>query len=65
MSKHNTLKKIAATAVVIGTAMYVANEYIIKKQQKKIYLKEKMVIPIPLNMVTYFIKFQEKANQFF
>lgn len=35
MSKHNTLKKIVAATVVIGTAMYVANEYIMKKATEK------------------------------
>lgn len=35
MSKHNTLKKVAAAAVVLGTAMYVANEYITKKATEK------------------------------
>lgn len=35
MSKHNTLKKVAAAAVVLGTAMYVVNEYITKKATEK------------------------------
>ena len=41
MSKHNTLKKVAAAAVVIGTAMYVANEYIVKKATEKNYLHQR------------------------
>ncbi len=40
MSKHNTLKKIVAATVVIGTAMYVANEYIIKAATSKDLLKK-------------------------
>ena len=40
MSKHNTLKKIVAAAVVVGTAMYVANEYIMKKATEKNLFKK-------------------------
>ena len=31
MAKHNTLKKIIVAAVLVGGAMYAANEYIMKK----------------------------------
>lgn len=40
MSKHNTLKKIIAVTVVVGTAMYVANEYIMKIATAKNLLKK-------------------------
>ena len=40
MSKHNTLKKIMITAAVVGTAMYVANEYIMKLATSKELLKK-------------------------
>lgn len=40
MSKHNTLKKIVTATVVIGTAMYVANEYIMKIATSKNLLKK-------------------------
>ena len=40
MSKHNTLKKIVLTTIVLGTAMYAANEYIIKKATEKNLFKK-------------------------
>ena len=40
MGKHNTLKKIVAATVVLGTAMYAANEYIIKFATSKNLLKK-------------------------
>lgn len=40
MSKHNTLKKIVTATVVIGTAMYAANEYIMKVATSKNLLKK-------------------------
>lgn len=40
MSKHNTLKKIVVTAVVLGTAMHVANEYIMKIATSKDLMKK-------------------------
>lgn len=40
MSKHNTLKKIVVTAVVLGTAMHVANEYIMKLATSKDLMKK-------------------------
>lgn len=40
MSKHNTLKKIVVTAAVLGTAMYAANQYIIKTATAKKLLKK-------------------------
>ncbi len=39
MSKHNTLKKIIGATIVVGTAMYVANEYIMKLATSKNLLK--------------------------
>ena len=39
MGKHSTLKKIFAATVVVGTAMYVANEYIMKLATSKNLLK--------------------------
>ena len=35
MSKHNTLKKLITATVVVGTAMYAVNEYIIKTASSK------------------------------
>ena len=32
MAKHNTLKKIVVATVMIGTAMHVANEFIMKNK---------------------------------
>ena len=40
MGKHRTLKKIVAATIVVGTAMYVANEYIIKIATSKNLLKK-------------------------
>ena len=40
MGKHSTLKKIVAATIVVGTAMYVANEYIIKIATSKNLLKK-------------------------
>jgi len=40
MGKHSTLKKIVAATVVVGTAMYVANEYIMKHATSKNLLKK-------------------------
>lgn len=40
MSKHHTLKKIVVTAVVVGTAMHIANEYIMKFANSKDLLKK-------------------------
>lgn len=40
MEKHNTLKKVVVAAVVVGTAMHVANEYIIKIATSKDLLKK-------------------------
>lgn len=40
MSKHHTLKKIVVAAVVVGTAMHIANEYIMKFANSKDLLKK-------------------------
>ena len=40
MSKHSTFKKIVATAVVTGAAMYLANKYIIDKATEKDLLND-------------------------
>lgn len=40
MSKRNIAKKIIAATVVVGTAMYIANKYIIKYATSKNLLKE-------------------------
>ncbi len=40
MSKHNTLKKIIITTAVLGTAIHVANEYIMKIATSKDLLKK-------------------------
>lgn len=40
MAKHNTLKKILVATVLVGGAMYAANEYIIKKSTEKNLLKK-------------------------
>lgn len=40
MSKHSTLKKIVVATVVIGTAMHVANEYMMKIATSKDLLKK-------------------------
>ena len=40
MGKHSTLKKIIVTAAFVGTALHVANEYIIKNATAKDLLKK-------------------------
>lgn len=40
MSKHSTLKKIVVATVVIGTAMHIANEYMMKIATSKDLLKK-------------------------
>lgn len=40
MSKHHTLKKILVTTAVLGTAMHIANEYIMKNAIAKNLLKK-------------------------
>ena len=40
MGKRNTLKKIVVAAVVVGTAMHVANEYIMKIATSKYLMKK-------------------------
>lgn len=40
MNKHNTLKKIVVTTVVLGTTMHAANEYIMKNATAKDLLKK-------------------------
>lgn len=40
MSKHHTLKKIVVATVVVGTAMHIANEYIMKFANSKDLLKK-------------------------
>ena len=42
MAKHNTLKKIVVATVMIGTAMHVANEFIMKIATSKNLLKKPM-----------------------
>ena len=40
MKKHNTLKKIVVAAAALGTAMHIANEYMIKTATSKNLLKK-------------------------
>ena len=40
MTKHNTFKKIIVAAILVGGAIYAANEYIIKKSTEKNLLKK-------------------------
>ena len=56
MGKHSTLKKIITATAVIGTAIYVANEYIIKVATSKNLLKKNEGILYPFKYGNVFYK---------